>query len=83
MRKEAGVTYELAGRFYLWPAVWFYGNIACLFSGPSADIESNLWREMYDFSDEAVLMVVASELYDEADYIRDYDEFLKYVGEGE
>ena len=42
-------------------------------------IESNVWREMYDFSDEAVLMVLASELYDEADYIRNYDEFLKYV----
>ena len=37
------------------------------------------WREMHDFSDDCVLMVVASELYDEADYIRDYDEFLKVV----
>ena len=35
---------------------------------------------MFDFSDDAVLMVLASELYDEEDYIRDYDEFLKYVG---
>lgn len=26
-------------------------------------------------------MVLASELYDEADYIRDYDEFLKFIGE--
>ena len=38
-----------------------------------------MWREMYDFSPDAVLMVLASELYDEADYIRDYDEFLDYV----
>lgn len=43
-------------------------------------IESNLWREMYDFSNEAVLMVLASELYDEEDYIRNYEDFLKYVG---
>lgn len=43
-------------------------------------IESNIWREMYDFSEDAVLMVLASELYDESDYIRDYQEFLKYVG---
>ena len=35
---------------------------------------------MYDFSPDAVLMVLASELYDESDYIRNYDEFLKYVG---
>lgn len=38
-----------------------------------------LWREMYDFSENAVLMVLASELYDESDYIRDYDEFLAYI----
>ena len=36
-------------------------------------------REMFDFSSDAVLMVLASELYDESDYIRDYDEFLKFV----
>ena len=45
-------------------------------------IESNLWREMYDFSEDAVLMVLASEVYDESDYIRNYDEFLKYIKEG-
>ena len=42
-------------------------------------IASNIWREMYDFSPDAVLIVIASELYDESDYIRDYDAFLKYV----
>ena len=40
-------------------------------------IESFMWREMHDFSDDCVLMVLASEYYDESDYIRDYDEFLK------
>lgn len=38
-----------------------------------------MWREMYDFSPDAVLMVLASEYYDETDYIRDYDEFLNYI----
>ena len=42
-------------------------------------IENDMWREMYDFSPDAVLMVLASEYYDESDYIRDYDEFLKFV----
>ena len=42
-----------------------------------------IWREMYDFSSDAVLMVLASDLYDESDYIRDYDEFLGYVKEHE
>lgn len=38
-----------------------------------------IWREMHDFSDDCVLLVLASEHYDESDYIRDYDEFLKVV----
>lgn len=42
-------------------------------------VQSNIWREMYDFSPDAVLLVLASELYDESDYIRDYKEFLRYV----
>ena len=40
-------------------------------------IESFVWREMHDFSPDCVLMVLADSLYDEADYIRDYDEFLQ------
>lgn len=38
-----------------------------------------VWREMHDFSDDCVLLVLASEHYDEADYIRDYDEFITEV----
>ncbi|MEY8468014.1 sugar 3,4-ketoisomerase [Faecalibaculum rodentium] len=41
-------------------------------------IENDIWREMYDFTSDAVLMVLASEHYNEEDYIRDYDEFIKY-----
>ena len=40
-------------------------------------IESFMWREMYDFSEDCVLMVLADQLYDESDYIRKYDEFLE------
>lgn len=40
-------------------------------------IESMVWREMHDFSDDCVLLVLASEHYDETDYIRDYSKFLK------
>lgn len=35
-----------------------------------------MWREMHDFSEDCVLVVLASELYDESDYIRNYDDFL-------
>lgn len=41
----------------------------------------NTWREMYDFSSDAVLMVLASEVYDESDYIRDYNKFIEYINE--
>lgn len=40
-------------------------------------IESMIWREMHDFSEDCVLLVLASEHYDEGDYIRHYEEFLK------
>ena len=38
-----------------------------------------VWREMHDFSEDCVLLVLASEHYDEADYIRDYDKFKNQV----
>ena len=40
-------------------------------------IEGLVWRNMRDFSKDAVLLVLASEHYDESDYIRDYGEFRK------
>ena len=39
-----------------------------------------VWRELYDFSDDCVLMVLADQLYDRSDYITDYAEFLREVG---
>ena len=42
-------------------------------------ISDVIWREMYDFSTDCILMVLADELYDESDYIRDYDEFVKVI----
>ncbi|WP_201584115.1 WxcM-like domain-containing protein [Psychrobacter jeotgali] len=40
-------------------------------------IKDLVWREMHDFSEDCVLLVLASEHYDESDYIRDYDEFIE------
>lgn len=39
----------------------------------------NVWLEMYEFTSDAILLVLASDLYDEKEYIRNYDEFLKLV----
>lgn len=49
-------------------------------------IEGLVWREMKEFSKDAVLLVLASEHYDEADYIRDYKVFrseAEKIGHGE
>lgn len=43
-------------------------------------IDGLVWREMKDFSKDAVLLVLASEHYDEKDYIRDYETFKQESG---
>lgn len=40
-----------------------------------------MWKDMYEFSEDSVLLVLASEHYDENEYIRDYDEFKKIVND--
>ena len=40
-----------------------------------------VWKDMYDFSEDSVLLVLASEHYDPEEYIRDYDTFVKFVQE--
>lgn len=41
-------------------------------------VKPGLWRDLDDFSSGAVCMVLASEVYQAEDYIRDYDEFLRF-----
>ena len=41
-------------------------------------IVPGIWRELYDFSSGSVCLVLASHKYDEADYIRNYEEFIEY-----
>ncbi len=56
--------------------VWLNRPDKALYIGP------NMWREMKHFSYGCKLMVLASKHYDEKEYIRDYDEFLKVVNNG-
>jgi RimJ/RimL family protein N-acetyltransferase len=37
-----------------------------------------VWHEMHDFSDDCIMLVVASDYYDESDYIREYEKFKNY-----
>lgn len=39
-----------------------------------------LWKDMYEFSEDSVLLVLTNTHYDGSEYIRDYDEYLKEVG---
>ena len=41
-------------------------------------INSGIWRELQNFSSGSVCLVVASEVYIEDDYIRDFEEFINY-----
>ena len=42
-------------------------------------LPSMLWKEMYDFSEDSVLLVLASEVYDPQEYIRDYEAYRNEV----
>ena len=43
-------------------------------------IVPGIWRDLDDFSSGSLLLCMASEHYDEKDYIRDYEDFVKYKG---
>ncbi len=42
-------------------------------------IPTMMWKDMYDFSADSVLLVLASEHYDGSEYIRDYKEFIREI----
>lgn len=44
-------------------------------------IPAMLWKDMYDFSDDSVLLVLSNEHYDGSEYIRDYDEYKKIISQ--
>ena len=43
-------------------------------------LSSMLWKDMYDFSEDSVLLVLASRHYDSKEYIRNYDDYLDELG---
>jgi len=73
-------------------AVALHGSVTLLLDDGSGPVEAVLddpaqglllgrmvWRDLYDFSDDCVLMVLADQPYDPDDYITDYDAFLREV----
>ena len=45
-------------------------------------IPKMVWKDMYDFSKDSVLLVLASTHYDDNEYIRNYEEYIKCINEG-
>lgn len=46
-------------------------------------LPSGLWRELRDFTEDAICLVLASEHFDESDYLRDYNKFLAWKNQNE
>ncbi len=42
-------------------------------------IPEMVWKEMYDFSEDSVLLCLASEYYDDEEYIREYEDYQEYI----
>lgn len=57
------------------------GPVEVVMNDPSQGLllSNMVWRELYDFSDDCVLMVLADQFYDPADYITDYAVFLREI----
>ena len=45
-------------------------------------LDTMVWKDMYDFSPDSILLVLCSEHYDGSEYIRDYDAYIKEIREG-
>lgn len=46
-------------------------------------IPKMIWKDMYDFSNDSVLLVLSNQYYDENEYIRDYEQYKKEVNEND
>ena len=46
--------------------------------GKGLFIPAGLWRELFNFSEGSICLVLASRMYQEEDYIRDFEEFISY-----
>lgn len=51
--------------------------------GTAVSIEPWVWHGMHAFSQDAILLVLADDAYDESDYIRSYQQFLQLTGKSE
>lgn len=78
-KKLQQVVVALKGGFSLKLSDGYKSRIVRL-DNPQAGLHlvKGIWREVFDFTPGAICMVLASEVYDEADYIRSYTDYLAY-----
>jgi dTDP-4-dehydrorhamnose 3,5-epimerase-like enzyme len=59
-----------------------FGKESFVLDSPSLGlyVPPGMWRDLKDFSENSVCLVLASAKYDESDYMRDYEEFLSWAG---
>jgi len=77
--KQVAICVKGSCRFILDDGINPQEDIVLNSSTTGLIIEGMTWREMHDFSDDCVLIVLADSVYDAADYVRDYQEFMKMV----
>ena len=80
-RNSQFVLINVAGTSKIWVKDGLGNEIIFCLTRPHTGIylPSMVWKDMYDFSKDAVLLCISSEHYDEKEYIRDYNEFVREV----
>lgn len=80
-RKSEFVLYNIKGRCKVKTIDENYNEMIYELNKPSQALylPKMVWKEMYDFSEDAVLMVLTNEYYDSTEYIRDFDEFIMEI----
>lgn len=79
-KKDIQVMIPLNGQIDLDITSKHYTNVKKLLPGDFCIVEPMEWCRQLYYDEDSVLLVLCSELYNEQDYIRDFDEFKKLVG---
>lgn len=85
-RKSEFVLYNIKGRSKVKTIDEERNEIVYELNEPNQGIylPKMVWKEMYDFTEDSVLMVLTNEYYDSGEYIRNFDDFvteMKKLGE--
>ena len=82
-KKSQFVLINVAGKSKIRVKDWKGNETTYMLNRPNTGVylPAMVWKDMYEFSEDSVLLCLASEHYDPKEYIRDYDEFVKIVND--